>query len=141
MPGLQDIPGNHTVRAYIPGQATAGTVDSWPVFTPQQKITVTGVRWVPAATVTGAATNNFALALQNRGSVDGTGTTAITTTKTYDNAINGVAHKAETLTLSATASNLNVDAGATIALIRTVNGTGLAMPDGSVEVDYIYRGV
>jgi hypothetical protein len=140
MPGLQDIPGNHTVRQYVPGQATAGTPDTFPIFVAPGKITVTGVRWVPAANVTGAATNNFALAVQNRGQ-DGSGTTAVTTTKTYDNGVNGVAHDSENFTLSATAANLNAVANDVISLIRTVNGTGLAMPDGAVEVDFRYNGV
>lgn len=140
MPGLEDIPGNHTVSAYIPGQATAGTVDSWPIFSPQEKITVTGVRWTPAAAVTGADAANFILGLQNKGQA-GAGTTAVTALKTYSLGVNGVAHDAETLTLSATAANLNAEPGDVLALNRTVTGAGLAQPDGLVEIDFIFRGV
>lgn len=140
MPGLEDIPGNHTASAYIPGQATAGTVDSWPIFSPQEKITVTGVRWTPAAAVTGADAAHFILTLQNKGAA-GAGTTAVTVAKAYTLAVDGVAHDAETLTLHATAANLNVAAGDVLALVRTVTGAGLAQPDGLVEIDYIYRGV
>lgn len=140
MPGLPDLPGNHTVRQYVPGQATAGTVDSFPIFVAPGKITITAVRWIPAAAVTGAVTNNFALQLQNRGQA-GAGTTGVTAVKTYDNAINSVAHASESLALSGTAANLNAVANDVLALIRTVNGTGIAMPDGAVEIDFRYAGV
>lgn len=140
MPGIKDVPGNHVIRTYVPGQATAGTADTWPLLHANDKLTVTGVRWVPAAAVTGAATNNFALAVQNRGG-SGSSTTAVTTTKTYDNAINSVAHDAEAFTLTSTTADLNLAVGDVLALIRTVNGTGLAMPDGLVEVDVQFRGV
>jgi hypothetical protein len=88
--------------------------------------------------VTGAATNNFAIAAQNKGAA-GAGTTALTTTKTYDNAINSVAHDAEDLTLTSTAADLLVAAGDVVSLVRTINGTGLAQPDGLVEVRFQYR--
>ena len=138
MTGLADIPGTHTARNYVLAQGTAGTADVWPVFVAPGSIKITAVRWIPAAAVTGAATNNFALAVQNRGKTDGTGTTAITATKTYDNGVNSVAHTAESLTLSGTAANLRATAGDVIALVRTVNNTGLASPDGAIEIDYRY---
>lgn len=138
MSKITDIPGDHRRQAYVPGQATAGTADDWPVLVAERNLTITGVRWVPAAAVAGAATNNFALQVQNKGT-GGAGTTGITTAKTYASGTNSVAHAAEALALSATAADLNVAAGETVALVRTVNGTGLAMPDGMVEVAFKYR--
>lgn len=135
---VRDLIGDHKERVYIPGQATAGTVDSWPVFYADQAIQVTGARWVPAAAVTGDNTNNYAIALQNKGTA-GAGTTAVTTTKTYATATDSVAHDAEDLTLSSTAANLLVAAGEVLVLVRTVTGTGLAMPDGQFELTYRYR--
>jgi hypothetical protein len=139
MPGIQDIPGTHTARNYVLAQATANAADIWPIFTAPGNIKITGARWIPAAAVTGAATNNFALAFQNRGHTDSTGTTALTTTKTYDNAINSVANDPESYTLTSTAADLLAVAGDVIALVRTVNASGLASPDGAVEIDYVYR--
>lgn len=130
-------PGTHTCRVYIPGQATAATTDIWPVFAPQDNIKVTGIRWTPAAAVTGDNTNYYSAAFQNRGTA-GNGTTAITTTKAYTSGVNSVAHDTEAFTLHATAANREVDAGEVIALVRTVAASGLAMPDGLVEVDFQY---
>lgn len=138
MPGLEDVPGTHTRVAYIPGQSTAGTADGWPIMVAPDAIVVTAVRWTPAAAVTGANTNYFSLAAQNRGTA-GTGTTALTSTKDYTSGTDSVAYDSESLTLSGTAANLNVAAGEVLALIRTVTGTGLAMPDGLVEIDFQYR--
>lgn len=135
MPGLVDIPGDHKVSVYILGQATAGTPDSWPIMSAERPITITGVRWVPAAAVTGAATNNFALAAQNAGTA-GAGSTAVTSTKTYANGTNSVANDGEDLTLTAA---VDFATGEVLTLVRTVNGTGLAQPDGLVEVRFKYR--
>lgn len=138
MTKLQEIAGDHKAASYIPGQATAGTVDSWPLFCADRPVTITGVRWIPAAAVTGDNTNNFALAAQNKGTA-GAGTTAVTATKTYTTGVNSVAHDAEELTLSATPANLNLAAGEVLVLVRTVAASGLAMPDGRVEVSYKFR--
>lgn len=138
MTKMIDIPGDHRRQAYIPGQATAGTADDWPVFVAEKACTVTGVKWTPAAAVAGAAANNFALAVQNKGQA-GAGTTPVTATKTYAAGTNSVAHDTEDLALTATAADLALAAGDVLALVRTVNGTGLAMPDGLVEVAFKYR--
>lgn len=140
MPGLSDIPGNHTARVVVPAEGTAGNADTWPVFVAPGKITVTGVRWTPSANVTGANTNNFAFAVQNRGQA-GSGTTAVTSTKTYASGTNGVANQAEALTLSGTAANLNAVANDVLSLVRSVNGSGLASPAGLVEIDFRYAGI
>jgi hypothetical protein len=135
---LNEIAGVHTARTVIAGQATAGTVDSWPLFAAPDDLEVAAVRWIPAAAVTGVNTNNFALAVQNKG-VAGSGTTAVTATKTYASGTDSVANVAETLALSGTAANLLVAAGEVLALVRTVNASGLAQPDGVLEVDYRVR--
>ncbi len=140
MTQLNQIAGDHSRQAYVPGQATAGTADTWPVFKAAAPVKITGVSWVPAAAVTGAATNNFALAVQNKGQA-GAGTTAVTATKTYALATDGVAHDAEELTLSTTDADLKMVAGDVLVLVRTVNGTGLAMPDGLCEVRFQYLGL
>lgn len=134
---LQDIAGTHKESVYIPGQATAGTPDSWPLLYADRAIKVKGIRWIPAAAVTGNDTNNFALAVQNKGT-GGAGSTAVTTTKTYATGVDSVAHDAEDLTLHATAANRLVAAGEVLALVRTINASGLAQPDGRVEVLFEY---
>lgn len=138
MTGVIDIPGDHKVTAYIPGQATANTADSWPLLYADADIEITGVRWIPAAAVTGNNTNYFSLAVQNKGA-SGAGTTAITSTKDYLTSTDSVAHDAEDLTLTATTANRNVSAGSVVALVRTITASGLAQPDGLVEVRFRYR--
>lgn len=134
MTKLQQVAGDHVVRRAIPAQATAGTPNTWAAFTAPQNITIVGVKWVPDAAVTGAATNNFALQLK-------AGATGLTQVKTYDNGTNSAAVTAEGLTLTATEADLNVASGAVVHLARTVNGTGLASPSGTLEVTYRLRGV
>jgi hypothetical protein len=138
MPGLQDVPGTHYAYAYIPGQATAGTADTWPVFYAPANCTITSIDWVPAAAVTGDNTNYFSLAVQNKGTA-GSGSTAVTSTKAYTTGTDSVAHDGEALTLSATAANLNVASGEVLALVRTVAASGLAQPDGLVRIGFKYR--
>lgn len=137
---MQEIyqPGDKRRTAYLPGQATAGTADEWPVFVADKALTITGVSWVPAAAVTGAATNNFSINARNRGTA-GAGTTDVTTAKTYASGTDSVAFDAEALTLSTTAADLNMAVGEVLTIERLINGTGLAMPDGLVEVAYKYR--
>lgn len=138
MPGFADIPGNHIARTEISAQATAGNADAWSVFKAPANATVTSVTWIPDVNVTGANTNNFALQLINKGAA-GAGTTGITTVKTYASGTNSAAFVGEALTLSSTATDLQLAAGDVIAFVRTVNGTGLASPHGQLEVAYTIR--
>lgn len=131
MPGLQDLPNDLFATVTIPAEATAGNADSWPAWRAPYAATITGVRWIPGAAVTGANTNNFALTVNNK-----TQTLGVTTTKTYASGTNSVASTPEVLTLTA---NVNVAAGDVIAFDRTVNGTGLASPAGHLEITYRWR--
>lgn len=135
---LNDIPGDHFTTAYIPGQATAGTADTWPIFVAPDAIEITAVCWVPAAAVTGNDTNYFSLAAQNKGQA-GAGTTPVTATKAYTSGVDSVAHDLELLTLHSTEANRDLDAGDVLSLVRTVAASGLAMPDGLVLVQFRYR--
>lgn len=137
---MQEIyqPGEKRRHTHVPAQGTAGSTDTNAVFVADKAMTVTGVKWVPSAAVTGAATNNFALQLINKGAT-GAGTTGVTTAKTYDNAVNSAANVAEALTLSSTAADLNLAAGDVLAFVRTINGTGLASPKGLLEIVFKYR--
>lgn len=115
---------------YLPGHGTAGTADDWPVFYAFRQATIHSVRWVPQAAVTGAATNNFALEVRNRGT-DGTGTTQLGIV-TFASGTNAVAYDA----LDVVTSDKNVDAGGVVEARKVINGTGLAMPDGCLVIEY-----
>ncbi len=127
---LKDIQGDHTFLIPVAGQGTAATTDEWAGFVAPFRCVVTAVKWTPNAAVTADGTNYFSVVVKNRGS--GAGTTAIAT-RAYS-ATNGVAFTSETVTLSGTAADLNVAAGDLVSVAKTVGGSGLAMPDGLVQV-------
>lgn len=133
MPGVEDIPGDMTIVGTIPAQATAGSAQRNPFWIAPFACEVKSVKWIPAAAVTGANTNNFALGLINRGSA-GAGTTAVTTVKTYASGTDSVASVPETFTLSSTAADTYVAAGDQLDFARTVNASGLASPNGAVVI-------
>ena len=138
MTGVQDLPGAHIATAYIPGQAVLDTVDGWPVFVAPDDCTVTAIDWTPAAAVTGDDTDYSEIQMINKTGA-GIGTTEVTDIKQYATGTDSVAYDSESLTLSATAANLNMAAGDVLAMVRTHGGNGLAQPDGLVRVTYKYR--
>lgn len=95
--------------------------------------TVSGVTYIPDATITGAATNNRRIRLINKAQ-DGTGTT-IVAELAFGNGTNAAASDEKALTLSATAANLAVAAGDVLAFESTHIGTGIADPGGLAQVE------
>jgi hypothetical protein len=138
MTQVNELSGDFTVRVAIPAQSTANTDEAYALLRAEDDITVTGARIIFNAGITGAATNHVAFGVINEG-LAGSGTTAVTAVRAYDNGVNAVAHVPENLTLSATAANLNVAAGEVLSLDRTTPGTGLASPSGIVELTYRLR--
>jgi len=132
---LKNQPGTFHKTVRVPAEATAGDADTWSLFVAVQDMKVTAVKWIPDAAVSGADTNNFSLTTRNEGS-DGTGTTAVTSAKTYASGTDSVAQTPESLTLSTTAADLLIDSGEVLSLVRAVNGTGLASPAGAVQAEY-----
>lgn len=129
---LKDIQGEHTIRTWIEGQATAGTADEFTVGIVPFRATVTEVTFTPDAAITGNDTNNFSAQLRNRGAA-AAGTTDIATLA-FASGVDGVAFVPETITLSAAAADLNVAEGDVLTLEKVNAGTGLAMPAGLVTV-------
>lgn len=131
-----NVVGNQVIRVRIPAEATAGNADKWVIGRAEFDLKVVRVTWIPEAAVNGANTNNFTLAVINAGK-NGAGTTAVTTTKTYASGTNSAARVAEAFALHATEANREVSRGDVIVLNRTVNGTGLASPNGVIEVQVV----
>lgn len=92
--------------------------------------TVTKASYIPAAAVTGAATNNRVLTIVNRGQ-DGTGTTVVATL-TFGNGVNAAAYDEKDFTLSVVAGATTVAEGDVLEVRSGVNGTGIADPGGTV---------
>lgn len=133
MTKLVDISGDvELARAYVPAQGTAGTPNEWVVGDMPIRAEVTSVEFIPEAAVTGAATNNFALNLRNRGQADA-GAVGIATT-TFASGTNAAARRPLAVGLNATVANRYVNVNDVLTLERTVNGTGLASPAGMLIV-------
>lgn len=135
---FKEMRGTIVHRLFVPGQATAGTVDDWTLMLVQYDIKLIALKFVPNAAITANGTNYFDLAVINKGAAAG-GSTSMATRSWA--ATNSVAFVAETMTNSGTAANLLAVAGDVLDLSRTVAGTGLAMPDMLVEVHYQLTGV
>lgn len=133
---FSEMSGEFIVRYFVPGQATAGTVDDWVLLVAEAKLTLTAVKITPNAAITANGTNYFDLAVINKGAA-AAGSTSMATRSWV--ATNSVAFVAEAMTMSATTANLNAAAGDVLDLQRTVTGTGLAMPDMLVELRYKLR--
>ncbi|MDT3441304.1 hypothetical protein [Pseudofrankia sp. BMG5.37] len=133
MGALKTTRGELVRSFYVPGQGTAGTEDDWPLWVPELNVKVTAVRWVPAAGITANATNFFILQLLN--------VAVVVASRSYA-ATDSVALTPEAMTLSGTAANLLVDAGDVLVAHKETGGggSGLAMPDGLIQVHYQLTG-
>ncbi len=138
--GLNTLWGDIPVQAVVAsiGATTADTVVVWTNNTGRQ-VKITAAGYIADTDVTGADTNNMALQFQNRGTL-GTGTTGITDVKTYDSGTDLVDFVEDALTLSTTAADLLVDIDETVALDKTENGTGAALPAGVATLKFQFVG-
>ena len=123
--------------AVVPAVGTAGNDADTPVFVAPFDCTVTAVTYVPAATITGAATNNRTLNLRNKAQ-DGTGTVVVATLN-FGNGTNAAAFDEKAITLSGTAANLDLVAGDVLALQSLHIGTGITDPGGLLRVSAVRR--
>ncbi len=130
---VKDLQGVHQLAAPVAGQPTAGTTDEFVVGVAPFRGKVVGCYFVPSAAITGHTTNKMTLTLKNRGQA-GAGTTAVAALE-FANGVDGVAHDAKAITLSATASELELAEGDVLSFDKAVAGSGLAMPDGLVVVE------
>lgn len=130
MTQYKELRGDLVFPIAIAGQATAGTVDEFVAMVAPFNLKITAVKWCPAAAITANATNYFTVNLRNRTSGAGT---ALPAARSYA-ATNSVAFVEEDMTLSATAADLLIAAGDTLTVEKLVTGTGLAMPDGVIQI-------
>ena len=130
MSQIKDLPGDHVFAIPVAGQATAGTADEFSGFVAPFDLKITAVKWIPAAAVAADGSNYFTLNLRNR--TTGAGA-ALAASRSYV-ATNSVAFVAEAMTLSGTAADKLVAEGDLLTVSKVNTGTGLAMPDGVVQV-------
>jgi hypothetical protein len=134
MPGLQDIPGDQPISCYFPGNATANAAKECAIGRAPFRGVITAIEFIPAATVTGAATNNFTLNVRNR-ALNGAGT-QVPGSITFGNGTNAPVQAPTSLTLGA-AGQLTCNPGDVLTAETAVNGTGLACPDGTIVVHFL----
>ena len=116
----------------VPAVSTAGSSDDTVIGQAPFAGTVTEVKYIAEAAVTGAATNNRTVSLVNKGQA-GAGTTTVASL-TFASGTNAVANDDTTVTLSGTAANLVVAEGDTLQWRSVANGTGLADPGGLIRI-------
>jgi hypothetical protein len=133
---FNEIRGTLQVVAYVPSQATLGTVDNWPVWRAPLKCNITSVAFVPSAAVTANGTHYSDYAL-TRYTAGASGATVATRSWA---ATNSVAETPEAMTLSGTAANLLLAVDDTLSVVKTVTGNGLVIPDGILVVRYQLTG-
>jgi hypothetical protein len=132
--------GSNEFQAHVYTQTGGGGTASESVFVNETEATVslTGATVTFDSAVTANNTNNFAIALVNTG-VAGAGTTAMTSTYTFNRVTGNLAALTpQALTVSTTAANLLVTAGQVVTIKKTENGTGLTMPNGKIALQFQY---
>lgn len=127
---VAELSGDLVFTVSVPPTA-AGTAVEVPIVRPPWAATVTSWVWIPGAAITANGTNFFTLTARNRAA--GAGTVTPATARSYA-ATNSVSTTPEALTLSTTASDLQVAANDTLTAHFTHSGTGLAIPAGLVQV-------
>lgn len=113
-------------------QSTAGSNLNTNVWVVPRDGTVSAVSYATVTAVTGANTNTRSVSLVNKGT-DGSGTTVIATLQ-FNSGVNTTAAVPKAITLSATASDLNVTAGQVLQWQSTAVGTGIADPGGLLAI-------
>jgi hypothetical protein len=134
---FKELGGPLQVCAYVPSQATLGTVDNWPVWRAPHDVQVTAAVFVPSAAITANATHYSTYTL-TRYTAGASGATVATRSWA---ATDSVAETPEAMTLSATAANLLLTAADTLSVVKSVTGNGLVIPDGILVVTYKLTGV
>lgn len=128
---LHDIPGTHIAQAVIPAHGSADATTGHPIFRAPFDCTLTAVRIIAGADVTGQGTNYFNLNLINRGT-SGTATTELANRDYSGTAVTETRGVPRTLYSTAT----NLSAGTILEIEREKVGTGLASPAFLVEIEY-----
>lgn len=93
---------------------------------------VSGVTYIPTATITGAATNNRTISVVNRGQ-DGSGSTVVASLN-FAAGTNAPGFDEKAITLSVVANATTVAAGDVLELRSAAVGTGIADPGGTAFI-------
>ena len=135
MPAVSETRGTIRVHVNVPSQSVAATGDNFPVWRAPANATIDGASFTPADAVTANGTNFATYTLTNKGT--GAGSTPVATRAW--SATNSVASTPDTMALNGTPANLQVNAGDSLEIVKSVGGSGLVIPDGLLVIDYQLR--
>lgn len=133
--------GHPTIDVYefnSPGQATAGTDTTWTLDRIKRAGSITKVTYTPNADITGAANNNRAFTLLNKGQ-DGNGTQLLAN-KTMLSGINMSDFDETSIDINLNPALVKVIEGDILAWFSDANGTGMIDPGGLVRVEVTTSG-
>lgn len=138
MPQQSEISGNVAPAIAVPYIAAASGAAGGGVYVAPYALQIVSATWTANATLTGQATNFITVSFFNR--TNGSGTVQWATAIAYSSG-GVVATKATpvTLTLSTTATDLQVAAGDVLQVEIATTGTGLTCPGGVVMLNARYR--
>lgn len=133
-----ELAGNLGLRIAVPYVPSATGAAGGGNLVAPGALQIVSATWTANATLTGQATNFVTLSFFNR--TTGAGTVQWATAIAYSSGA-VVATKATpvTLTLSGTATDLQVAAGDVLAVEIATTGTGLTVPGGVVELNARFR--
>lgn len=134
---LKEMGGNLKHQMFVETTGNAASTGGGVAFVAPHKLTVVSASLVPLAAITANGTD-YAIITLTRHTAGATATTVATRSWI---ATNSVAHTEESMTLSATAANLILAAGDTLAPLKTVAGNGLVIPNFLLVVTYQWAGV
>lgn len=133
---LKELRGNIPVAIGVPSVAAGGAGGG--SFVVPNNFLITAASMVWGAAITGTATNFFTLSFFNRGAA-GAGTVQWGTAIAYSNGTNATKANPVTVTLSSTATDLQIAAGDVLSVEITTTGTGLLAPGGTLMLTGRWR--
>lgn len=134
-----DIPG---LRLHITARTATvamGATATHSLFRAPFDLDILAARFVADAAMTGDNTNSKIVELRNEGT-DGTGAVAVAAADTFGTGDNLVAQSPRAFTLSATAADLELDAGEVLSAVITELAAGIAWPAGCWDIVARVRG-
>lgn len=133
------VPGRHERNVPIAaiGAGTADEIAIWRNNT-GKTVVVKQFGYTPDTAVTGAATDYMALQAKVL-TAAGAAAADLSDAKTYLAAVNITQWVEDTLTLSTTAADVEIDDGELLMLAKTENASGLALPAGVVSFEFEYK--
>jgi hypothetical protein len=134
---FKEIRGSVTQQAFLESTGNAASTGNLPAFVAPYDCKVVAVSLVPSAAITADGTNYATYTLTRHTA----GASATTVATRVWSAGNSAAVTSEAMTLSGTAANLQLTAGDTLSIVKTVAASGLLIPAVLLVVTYQLTGV